>query len=84
MLKDFKQSDILSEAFSFTVFRTTAYTSECFSVVLVAACKFWTHICHTKHLVLLSEGDLMRTFPEIDGFENNFDMEAILGEIIYV
>ena len=66
MVSDFKLSDTLSEAFSLTVFRTSGYTSECFTIVLAAACKFWSHICpRTKHLVLSSEGVLMRTFPEL-------------------
>ena len=40
MPKDFKLSDILSEVFSFTVVRTSEYTSEYFTVVLAAACRF--------------------------------------------
>ena len=33
--------------------------------VTAAACKFWSHICLTKHWVLSSQGVLMSTFPEL-------------------
>ena len=40
MPKDFKESEILSEVFSFTMVGTAEYTSEYFTVVLAAAWKF--------------------------------------------
>ena len=50
MLSDFRYSDISSEAFLLTAFRTSGYNSECFVIVLAAACQFLSHICLTKHL----------------------------------
>ena len=40
-LSQFKKSGILLEAFSFTGFKTSGYTSECFTGVLAVACKYY-------------------------------------------
>jgi len=63
------------------MFRTSGYTSECLTIVLAAACKFWSHICwRTKHLVLSSEGVVMRTFPELV-LRTTFTWRPFLGRL---
>ena len=50
MLSDFRYSDISLEAFLLTAFRTSGNNSECFVMLLAAACQFLSHTCLTKHL----------------------------------
>ena len=82
MVSDFKLSDTLSEAFSLTVFWTSGYTSECFTIALAAACKIdhIIFICRTKHLVLSWWGVLMRTFPELV-LRTTFTWRSFLGRL---
>ena len=85
MISVFNNSDTLSEAFSLTVFRTSGYTSECFTIALAAACKFdhIIFICLTKHLVLSWCGVLMRTFPELV-LRTTFTWRPFLGRLLYL
>ena len=62
MLSDFRYSDISLEAFLLTAFRTSGNNSECFVMLLAAACQFLSHTCLTKHLVISSRGILREHF----------------------
>ena len=64
MLSDFRYSDISLEAFLLTAFRTSGNNSECFVMLLAAACQFLSHTCLTKHLVVSSWGILTRIFAD--------------------
>ena len=79
MISVFSNSDTLSEAFSLTVFRTSGYTSECFTIALAAACKFAV----PNILVLSWCGVLMRTFPELV-LRTTFTWRPFLGRLLYL
>ena len=64
MLSDFRYSDFSLEAFLLTAFRTSGNNSECFAMLLAAACQFLSHTCLTKHLVISSWGILTRIFAD--------------------
>ena len=63
-LSDFRYSEISLEAFLLTAFRTSGNNSECFVMLLAAACQFLSHTCLTKHLVVSSQRILTRTFSD--------------------